>query len=396
MKHLNALNPDISVDYLGHPAFASLPGPQASAEQEERIGSLFLEVDQVCDLVVHHSAPVSARIIEAMATRVLSPLFDELAAAAAGATPDSSSLKPALPDVFRKTFESLVRHLHFKNEAKTAAKRIVDEPLGRRVASDLRTHGLSLHSMPAANCEALWSLTASARQTCAEARASNPHGVCGTELPRSGGCWELITETLASAGFIDALALCYGYQMAPAYFTIVHSYPGETWYKGCYADADLPTGRCTYMHYDHADDMPKAIVYVGDVGPDNGPFSVVPGSNSWHPSYSQGLFFKFLDRLGEEIVRRKASYDPYHRPQFKDREFRTEFVKLPRTLQGSSHFGDDVVDGTPLADFLIAREFRVTSDVANCMLFSGHSTVHRGGLVESGERWAFQIGFRKV
>jgi hypothetical protein len=110
----------------------------------------------------------------------------------------------------------------------------------------------------------------------------------------------------------------------------------------------------------------------------------------------QGIIFKYLDMNTANLVRSEGNYNSdYHRPLFKTREYRSEFLKLPRAFQGSSHFGDDILDNTKLSEFLMARELRLTSDIGNCFLFSGHTTIHRGGIVNKGERWVFQMAFKK-
>ena len=86
--------------------------------------------------------------------------------------------------------------------------------------------------------------------------------------------------------------------------------------------------------------------------------------------------------------------EDYYRPRFKYLDERERFVNLPKILQGTSHFGDDVVDGSPLSDFLLTNEKRVESDAPECLLFDGPQAIHRGGIVQEGERIALQLAFR--
>jgi hypothetical protein len=71
-------------------------------------------------------------------------------------------------------------------------------------------------------------------------------------------------------------------------------------------------------------------------------------------------------------------------------------MKLPAQLRGTSHFGEDLLDSTPLSRLLLEQEVRCTSDVTNCAVFDGSHTIHRGGLVRHGERWALQMGFTRA
>src|SRR5207244_1942850 len=78
-------------------------------------------------------------------------------------------------------------------------------------------------------------------------------------------------------------------------------------------------------------------------------------------------------------------------------ERRRIFRQLPRACQGTSHFGDDVVPGSDLAHELAAREFKfLSADRGRVLVFDGGHTLHRGALVETGERLALQVGFINV
>jgi hypothetical protein len=44
---------------------------------------------------------------------------------------------------------------------------------------------------------------------------------------------------------------------------------------------------------------------------------------------------------------------------------------------------------------LLQKELQITSDLGNCIVFQGGRTIHRGGMVETGERWVIQMGFRR-
>jgi hypothetical protein len=69
-------------------------------------------------------------------------------------------------------------------------------------------------------------------------------------------------------------------------------------------------------------------------------------------------------------------------------------MQLPRAFQGTSHFGDDVLPGTELARDLAAREFKfLCNDGGRVLVFDGGRTLHRGALVQTGERLALQVGF---
>ena len=68
-------------------------------------------------------------------------------------------------------------------------------------------------------------------------------------------------------------------------------------------------------------------------------------------------------------------------------------MELPAQFQGSSHFGDDILDDTVLAGGLGSREIQFVSTAAEAVVFDGPRTLHRGSLVKEGERLALQVIF---
>lgn len=397
MKNYNALEPNIAVDYRSHPAFAPFQHGLSYDAANDPFMSVFRELDEIWQMVTHSPDPLADRTIVNLNERALAPLFFDLERLSANQIPDSCIFKRSLPEMFRLTRETLFDELKFLNGAKLSEKTIIDAPVTRQTCEDLRTKGVSARVVPHQYIQAVFDLTAPFRQKNIEMRKENPYRVCSNPLKLEGPYWELTSQILKAVGFLDALSLFYGYAMEPLYCTLVHSYPGERWYRDPYEDVGIRTSRCTYMHYDHADDIPKALMYLCEVGFENGPFSVVPGSNRFKRSHSQGIFHKYLDQVGGSQVRQEVAPDNYyHRPHFSTRRYREEFSKLPVAFQGSSHFGDDILDDTPLSNFLLAQEQKFTSDIGNCMLFSGGTTIHRGGMVEKGERWAFQLAFKKA
>jgi hypothetical protein len=69
-------------------------------------------------------------------------------------------------------------------------------------------------------------------------------------------------------------------------------------------------------------------------------------------------------------------------------------MKLPASLRGSTHFGDDVLDSSELSQKLLATERTFVGSAGTLILFDGSAGIHRGALVHRGERWALQIGLQ--
>jgi hypothetical protein len=96
------------------------------------------------------------------------------------------------------------------------------------------------------------------------------------------------------------------------------------------------------------------------------------------------------------LAKQEPVTTPYYRKAFRHPDFRAHFLKLPKPMRGSSHFGDDVPDDWELSQWLLERETSVTSEMANCMAFIGANGIHRGGCVREGRRWALQLGLRRI
>jgi hypothetical protein len=70
-------------------------------------------------------------------------------------------------------------------------------------------------------------------------------------------------------------------------------------------------------------------------------------------------------------------------------------LALPAVLRGSTHFGDDVLDGSALSEALLEAEETFVAPAGTLIVFDGSRGIHRGGLVRpGGQRWALQLAFR--
>jgi hypothetical protein len=122
------------------------------------------------------------------------------------------------------------------------------------------------------------------------------------------------------------------------------------------------------------------IIYLGDVGPENGPFSVIVGSH------------KLADGFFDRLIRRANDCASLSATRPSDRAL---FAALPVGLQKKCAFGPDVEDSHPWADALLASERVFTSDQARCILFDPNG-IHRGGMVRQGERRVVTILFSEA
>jgi hypothetical protein len=68
-------------------------------------------------------------------------------------------------------------------------------------------------------------------------------------------------------------------------------------------------------------------------------------------------------------------------------------MSLPRELRFNSHFGWDVMPGGELESRMKAEEIVMTGPAGKFIVFDGSQLLHRGGLIEAGERVVLQVVF---
>ena len=161
----------------------------------------------------------------------------------------------------------------------------------------------------------------------------------------------------------------------------------ETYYPGCAARLQsacvrlnterqpffsrgdsVPDPKTIGMHIDSAASASlNGVLYLDEVGPDQGPFSYVRGSNHWEWELEDRVIRKAVDES-----RFLTGGDPV-------------FFALPPELRRRANFGADLVDDTPESVELRSREVIYASDVCDLALFDSDG-VHRGGNVRVGRR----------
>ena len=133
------------------------------------------------------------------------------------------------------------------------------------------------------------------------------------------------------------------------------------------------------------------MAYLSDVTINTGPFTVVRQSNLADKSFFLGHLHAAMDRIlwgAIENRRKTLIIDPRL-------SINVKYCFLsPKAFQGSTHFGDDLVDGTEGSDALLKDMEPVVGSCGTACVFDGYRTIHSGGLVREGERLALQIGFQ--
>lgn len=155
------------------------------------------------------------------------------------------------------------------------------------------------------------------------------------------------------------------------------------------------TPKTTYLHFDESIDSPKAIVYLNKVNLENGPFSIVKNAfNDLEINYLQFIIGRVIGKIGRNNSKIKEKFNhKYHQALGCD-YFKTIFNKMPSVLKFNSHFGFDVIIDSDLESTLLKNEIIFTGEAGKTIIFNGSNLLHRGGLVEKGERLALQVVFK--
>jgi hypothetical protein len=172
------------------------------------------------------------------------------------------------------------------------------------------------------------------------------------------------------------------------------SVPQARWWRNGFGR--LPRAPHTlYAHLDESAAYPKSIVYLSDVGPDSGPTGCYPGA---YEDLTLCSLTEIIGRVIGNVGSRADSplhalYAKAYHQSMTSEHFRRHFMLLPSDLRFNSHLGWDILPGSEAEAELAGREIRMTGPSGSFIVFDGAHLLHRGGLVQSGERIALQVIF---
>ena len=195
-------------------------------------------------------------------------------------------------------------------------------------------------------------------------------------------------------GILDAVGGYMGRRTIVGGVALELSVPQAQWWANSFDDL-VRAPATLYAHVDESIAFPKAIVYLSDVGPRNGPTSCYPQAfESLHLRPLQEMVGRVIANVGNsEQSPLKAHYAKAYHQSMSSEPFRRHFMRLPRELRFNSHFGWDVLPDSAVEHALIAREQVVSGTAGSFIVFDGAKLLHRGGMVEDGERIALQVVF---
>lgn len=184
--------------------------------------------------------------------------------------------------------------------------------------------------------------------------------------------FEQIERILAESGLLDTASAYLGRSTRLVDVNPQINDASDDFWRRVFPDLSTPLPHCAYFHRDASGGDLKAIIYLSDVAPPNGPFEFVVGSHLLQTGTFETHACEANDSNG------LSGTDPVSRQLF---------ALLPGRLRMKGAFGNDVVDGSPLAEALTASRWPITGQAGSIVMFDTKG-VHRGGMVLEGERRA--------
>lgn len=196
---------------------------------------------------------------------------------------------------------------------------------------------------------------------------------CQTELGEAQApVVRALSQGLEACGAFDALAAYFGrrLRLQGAVLQVNTAHETRIRYGGLDAGG-RPELVTSYLHVDSVT-WPniKALIYLDDVGPEQGPFRYVSGSHRLMQAYEAAVR-KTNDKLRHQLV---------------------ELCALPPEYAQHAIFGDHIDPESPGARALLEQEVLVCDGRSDLILFDNNG-VHRGGMVRDGHRYMLQCVF---
>lgn len=204
----------------------------------------------------------------------------------------------------------------------------------------------------------------------------------------------VLNREFKAQGVLDAVSAYTGRKTRVIGVALELSVPQATWWKNAIMGLNRPPSTL-YAHLDETISCPKAIVYLSDVTGQNGPTGCYPGAY-------EGMRLNPLQEMVGRVVgivgtRSNSPLKDYYAKQYhqsmNSENFRRHFMRLPESLRFNSHMGWDVAPGSELEASLSGAERKMTGPAGTFIAFDGARLLHRGGLMQEGERLALQVIF---
>ena len=205
---------------------------------------------------------------------------------------------------------------------------------------------------------------------------------------------DLLNREFRALGVLDAVSAYAGRKTRVIGLALELSVPQAAWWKNTLEVLERPP-HTLYAHLDETISCPKSIVYLSDVTGLNGPTGCYPGA---YEAMQLNPLQEMIGRVvGTVSTRPDSPLKDYYAMQYhqsvNSENFRRHFMRLPECLRFNSHMGWDVLPGSELEEQLVGSERKMIGPAGTFIAFDGARLLHRGGLMEDGERVALQVIF---
>jgi hypothetical protein len=211
---------------------------------------------------------------------------------------------------------------------------------------------------------------------------------------------QILEAELTQLGIMAAASVHWRSTLSVTELALELSVAESTWWR-CKLEGTSRAPRTAYAHLDECTSQLKAIVYLSDVGPEDGPTSCYPGvyeALRLHPL--QELVGRVIANVGSRtdsplrhyygrVPVRSMSAASFRAGTRVDRA-RMHFIRLPPELRFNSHLGWDVRPDSNLEACLAAAERVMLGPPGTFVVFDGAHLLHRGGMVERNPRLVLQ------
>lgn len=265
-----------------------------------------------------------------------------------------------------------------RNAAKKLARRTAPPVAGvNPVTAALVDDGICVAQIDSAHLTRLASASQPLFDQLRKARGNDAGGGRQFEESRSyavrtahGDLFAAVESMLRTSGILDGVS---SYLRRPAELVDVNPQindPSDDFWRRIFPD--LPPGErpAAYFHRDASGGDVKAIIYMSDVGPANGPFCYALGSHR----VRSGNLVDWIEETNDQSG--CSGTDPVNRARF---------AALPAPLRRKCAVGNDMLPVTEIAERMLAAEWSITAPRGHIVLFDTKG-FHRGGMVVADER----------
>ncbi len=179
-----------------------------------------------------------------------------------------------------------------------------------------------------------------------------------------------VEAALTASGILPGIAKYLGRPVSVVDINPQINDSSDDFWQRFFPDLAIEKPSTAYCHRDASGGDVKVIIYLSDVGSENGPFSFILGSHRNRPGRFANLIQEINDTSGF------SSTDP---------KARQLFSALPAFLRKKCAFGNDLQTESDVAQQILAAEWKIMASKGHAVIFDSKG-IHRGGMVLEKER----------